>query len=304
MTDQMKYALILNPSAGRGKAARLEAALRTRLKEVLGDVSYFRTHHPNHARELARQIRDDYDVIIAAGGDGTVHEVVNGMMGGRAMLAVVPIGSGNDFVKMLNLPLDPDAAVEVIRNNRQMKIDIGKVGEEYFPNGLGIGFDAWVVRESTKVKRLRGFLIYLYSVIKTIFFYRNEPVEFHANGEVREKEIFLIAVGNGVAMGGGFYLTPDARINDGLFDVCIIHALKKREAFQNLPKALNGSHVYMKQVEMLRTDRLKIVSEKGIAAHADGELLGMELKELDISLLPGALKVIYRPTEQDEAADG
>ncbi len=304
MTNKLQYALILNPAAGRGKGARLEEFLRNRLKEAFGEAAYFRTHHPNHAREIAQHIRDEYHVIIAAGGDGTVHEVVNGMVGGRASLAVIPIGSGNDFVKMLNLPLDPEAAIQVIRNNRRMKIDIGKVGEEYFPNGLGIGFDAWVVKESSKVKRLRGFLIYLYSVIKTIFIYRNEPVEFHANGEVRKKDIFLIAVGNGVAMGGGFYLTPDARINDGLFDVCIIHALKKREAFQNLPKAINGSHTSMGQVEMLRTDRLKIVSDKGIAAHADGELLGMELKELDISLQPAALEVIYHPTAQGEAANG
>jgi len=303
MTNKLKYALILNPAAGRGKGVQLEDSLRTRLGEVFGEVAHFRTQHPEHAREIANRIRNEFEVIIAAGGDGTVHEVVNGMMGGRATLAVIPIGSGNDFVKMLNLPLDPEAAIQVIRNNHRMKIDIGKVGEGYFPNGLGIGFDAWVVRESSKVKRLRGFLIYLYSVIKTIFIYRNEPVKFHANGQVRNKDIFLIAVGNGVAMGGGFYLTPDARINDGLFDVCIIHALRKREAFQNLPKAINGSHITMPQVEMLRTDRLKIVSEKGIAAHADGELLGMELKELDISLEPAALEVIYHPTGQDNAAD-
>ncbi len=232
-----------------------------------------------------------------------MHEVVNGMMGGKAVLAVIPIGSGNDFVKMFNLPADVGQAVEIICRNNRMRIDVGKVGDVIFPNGLGIGFDAWVVRESLKVKRLRGFLIYLYSVLKTLFLYKNEPVTFSANGSVEEKKIFLIAVGNGVAMGGGFYLTPQAAIDDGKFDVCIIRALKKREALINLPKALNGSHTSIKQVQMLRTDKLKITSEKGIAVHADGELLGMNLKELDISILPNALEVIYNPKEQDWQAN-
>ena len=107
------------------------------------------------------KLKNKADVIIAAGGDGTVHEVVNGMLGGTAALAVIPIGSGNDFVKMLDLPKEPDEAIEVIRQNQRKKIDIGKINGNYFPNGVGIGFDAWVVREGKKVRHLRGFLIYL-----------------------------------------------------------------------------------------------------------------------------------------------
>ncbi len=298
--DMKKYLLILNPMAGRGKGQRLYPQIERWLHAQLGEVDVQLTRYSGHARELAAQFRDAYDVLIAAGGDGTVHEVVNGMMGGKATLAVIPIGSGNDFVKMLHLPLEPQEAIRVIARNQRMKVDVGKVGDRYFPNGLGIGFDAWVVRESKKVKHLRGFLIYLYSVLKTTFLYRNQRVLLEVDGKRSEHDIFLIAVGNGKAMGGGFYLTPHANIQDGLFDVCIIHALTKKDIFLNLPKATKGEHLDMPQVEMFRTAQLKVSTPEGIAAHADGELLGMELKELDVSLLPAALEVIYQPSADKE----
>ncbi len=290
------YALILNPKSGRGKGRRFEHEIHAELERRVGEVKLFITQYPGHAKEIADQIKNDYSVIIAAGGDGTIHEVVNGMMYGKAALAVIPTGSGNDFVKMLDIPLDYLAAIDIILRDVRMKIDVGKVGEVYFPNGLGIGFDAWVVRESMKIKRLRGFFIYLYSVLKTVFMYRNQKLRIEMNGTTQEKNIFLIAVGNGVAMGGGFFLTPDAVIDDGAFDVCIIRALNKKEIFLNLPKALNGKHVSMKQVEMIRTDALTIRSQEGIAAHADGELMGMNLTELEVTMLPSVLEVVSNST--------
>ena len=294
-----QYALILNPISGRGKGKRLAESIKGKLEAVFPGLVYFETEYPGHAREIAARIKNDFEVIIAGGGDGTVHETVNGMIGGSATLAVIPIGSGNDFVKMLSLPKDPEQAIEVIRQNHRRKIDLGKMNDTIFPNGLGIGFDAWVVRESMKVKRLRGILIYLYAVLKTVFSYPNQTVTFSANGKTETKRIFLIAVGNGRAMGGGFFLTPEARIDDALFDVCIIHALKKREVFWHLPKVFWGGHVKIHQVQMLRTASLKIESGPGIAAHADGELLGMNLNTLNISILPTALKVIYKPSDEE-----
>jgi len=288
-----KYAIILNPRAGRGKAATKEQELLKIFRTEIGSYDLFRTEYPNHAKEIAAGLKNDYSVIIAVGGDGTVHETVNGMMGGKAALGAIPLGSGNDFIKMLNLPKSFSGILEVIRQNKRKKIDIGKIGESYFPNGLGIGFDALVTKESKEVKKLRGFLIYLYAVLKTVFSYHNELITFSANGKSEQREIFLIAVGNGKAEGGGFYLTPAAEFDDGLLDVCIIRGLSKREIFKYLPKAMNGKHVHLEQVEMLRTNQLQILSENGIAAHADGELLGLDLKRLDISLLPLALEVIY-----------
>jgi len=288
-----KYALILNPMAGREKGRKCEPEILAQVEKVLGDIDVYHTESTGHAQQISNDIKNNYSVIIVAGGDGTIHEVVNGMIHGNAALAVIPIGSGNDFIKMLNLPENINESIQIIKRNKRKRIDIGKIGERYFPNGLGIGFDAWVVKESKKVKRLRGFFIYLYAVLKTVFSFKNETISFYANGKTELKDIFLIAVGNGKAMGGGFYLNPEAIIDDGKFDVCIIHALKKREVFLHLPKTLKGKHTQLKQVETLRTDRLEIKSEKGIAVQADGELLGFDFKEINISILPKALEVVY-----------
>jgi YegS/Rv2252/BmrU family lipid kinase len=291
-----KYAIILNPQAGRGKGRKFQDILSVKARKSLGSVEIFQTEYSGHAKKIANHIKNDYSVIIAAGGDGTIHEIVNGMMHGSAALAAIPIGSGNDFVKMLDLPGELEKAIEVIKQNNRKKIDVGRVGDLYFPNGLGIGFDAWVVKESLKIKRLRGFLIYLYAVMKTVFSYENETITFQANDKTENKEIFLIAIGNGKAMGGGFFLTPNAEIDDGEFDVCIIHALKKREVFMNLPKAISGAHINLPQVQMLRTDQLKIESDNGIAVHADGELVGLNEKKLDVTILPSSLEVVYNQT--------
>jgi diacylglycerol kinase (ATP) len=287
------YALILNPMAGRGKGRKLAKDIISKVNRKLGQVEVFFTEYAGHAKQIAHQIKNDYSVIIVAGGDGTIHETVNGMINGKAVLSVIPIGSGNDFVRMLNIPRNIDEAIAVIQNGKKMWIDIGKIGDRYFPNGIGIGFDAWVVKESMKIKKLRGFMIYLYSVLKTVFSFKNEFVTFYSNGKTEQKNIFLIAVGNGKAMGGGFFLNPEAKINDGKFDVCIINALSKKEVFLNLPKAVKGAHTHLPQVTTLQTEQLKIFSDKGIAVHADGELLGVDLKEVNISILPNALEVIH-----------
>jgi YegS/Rv2252/BmrU family lipid kinase len=289
----MTYALIYNPSAGRGKAARSEAKIRKILQEKIESFRFFRTEYPGHAEKLANEIKKKVDVIIVGGGDGTVHEVVNGMMGGSAVLGVIPIGSGNDFVKMFSLPKVPEKAIDIIFKNQRKKIDVGKINDSYFSNGVGIGFDAWVVRESKNVKRLRGFLIYLYAVLKTVFKYQNESIQLSFEGKSESRDIFLMAFGNGKAMGGGFFLTPEAEIDDGKLDICLITPLKKGEVFRHLPKVLNGRHISMKQVQMLRCKDMAITSKRGIAVHADGELLGMNLKKINISIMPKAIEVIY-----------
>jgi len=292
-----QYALILNPYAGRGKARQIEEKIISLLKNEIGNFAYFKTKYRGHAEQIAAEIKDKFEVIIAGGGDGTVHEIVNGMMGGSATLAVLPIGSGNDFAKMLNLPKNLQKTVQVIKANRSKRIDIGKINDRLFPNGLGIGFDAWVVQESYKIKKLRGFFIYLYAVLKTALNYKNQKITITFDKQSEEKEIFMIAIGNGKAMGGGFYLTPNAMIDDGVFDVCVIHSLRKNEIFLNLPKVLFGKHIYMKQVNMLKCNELKIQSRDGIAVHADGELLGLNFKDIQVSIVPAALEVIYHPDE-------
>jgi len=291
----MKYAMILNPVAGRGAVRKAMERLIKISRQHWPNAEILISEYPKHAIQLASQMASRCDVVIAVGGDGTVHEVVNGMIksNGNAVLGVIPIGSGNDFIKNLKIPLEFEEALEVIRRGDVTRIDVGKVNDRYFSNGLGIGFDAHVVEESMKIKKLRGFAIYLVAVLKTLNYYQNRKVHFRIGDRHSEKEIFMISFGNGVAQGGGFYLTPDAKINDGLLDICIIHALGKLKALIHLPKAIKGKHHTLEQVQFFKTKEAIITTTEGIGAHADGELVSMNLKEIRISVVPNALKVIH-----------
>jgi YegS/Rv2252/BmrU family lipid kinase len=281
----MTYHLILNPAAGRGTAGKSEAELAKELKDQLGDRG--------HATQIANELKNENAVIITAGGDGTIYETVNGLVGGACTLGIIPIGSGNDFIKMLKLPLDIRSAIEVIKRRNTMIIDIGTVGEGYFTNGLGMGFDAEVVIETQKVKRLRGFFIYLYSVFRTLTHYKNRIVTISIDGKTETREVFMISVGNGECFGGGFYLTPGAEINDGILDLCIFRGLSRKEVLMHLPKALSGKHIHLPQVECLRAKNIIVEAAEGIPVHADGELLSSNLTRVEVGVLHGALNVIH-----------
>ncbi|RMG66687.1 MAG: diacylglycerol kinase family lipid kinase [Calditrichaeota bacterium] len=296
------YLLIANPVAGRGRARKLIDPLRREVTARLGEGEVVLTQFRGHACQLARQAKHSGRLVIAAGGDGTIHEVVNGLVGGNCRLAIIPIGSGNDFVKMLNLPLRYQEAVKIIQAHRTCRVDVGRVNNLFFPNGLGVGFDAMVVKQVERIRWLKGFPLYLLGVLRTLVSYRNRRIRLiWEDGRQEERCIFLLAVGNGRAMGGGFYLTPKASLSDGLLDVCVIRSLSRREALINLPRALNGSLAELPQVSMAQVRRLRICSEQGVPVHADGELVGLSLQELDIEVLPAALEVVHNLHGQEKA---
>jgi len=289
----MEYHLILNPAAGWGAGQKSESYLLKSFETHFPGFHFHKTNARGHATEIAHKLKDAQAVLIAAGGDGTVHEVVNGMMPGNCVLGVIPVGSGNDFIKMLNIPLDLRSAIGVIRNGKAMLIDIGKVNDSYFSNGLGMGFDAVVVMETSKRKFARGFFIYLFSVFRALKYYQNKTVTLHLNGTIETRDVLMVNVGNGAVLGGGFRLFPDAKIADGKLEVCIFDGLTKREIIMNLPKAISGKHIHLPQVEMHKADHLLVKSDEGIAIHSDGELISSNLKEIEIQVVPRALKVIH-----------
>jgi YegS/Rv2252/BmrU family lipid kinase len=256
------------------------------------DYDLVYTNRPGDAINFAAEARNNFDCIVAIGGDGTINEIVNGLIGGSAKLGIIPVGSGNDFVRALKIPLRVTDALDILIAMKSRSIDIGKAGDRYFQNGLGIGFDAWVVEKTLKVKKLRGTAIYLYSVLKTIYTYKPPVVHLQYNQVNRTEKFYMITVGNGVSLGGGFKLTPNALLDDGMFDLNIIRDLKKWEIYQNLLGVFSGKHIYLEQVTTGRTDHLKIQSEEGFAAHVDGELVSLNLNSLDVHLLPKALNVV------------
>lgn len=288
----MNYFFIVNPVSGRGKGKVLGERLIDRLKRLSIDFEIHWTERPGHAIELAEQGAKSHAVVVSVGGDGTLNEVVNGLAGQQAALGVIPVGSGNDFARAVGIPFRFEEALEILLQGRKKTIDLGKANERFFHNGVGIGFDAWVVHTSLGVKRLRGNAIYLYSVLSTLKNYQPVPLELSFNGSVKVDDYFMVSVGNGVSMGGGFYLTPDAEINDGLFDLCLIQNMPVVSILKNLIKVYSGKHKDDPRVEMHRTDRLTITGRQPFAVHVDGELLSLKVEKLEIEIIPRGLEVI------------
>ncbi len=288
----MNYCFIVNPASGRGKGLGVGRELEERLQYLNLDYQVLYTKAPGHAIELAQTAQEKFECVVAVGGDGTLNEVVNGLGQSGCTLGLLPVGSGNDFARAVSLETKLDVALNKLLRGRIRAVDLGKVNERYFHNGVGVGFDAHVVHTSLKVKRLRGNAIYLYSVLRTLFKYRPVSLAMEFNNQTHTSDYFMVTVGNGMSLGGGFYLTPDAQIDDGLFDLCLIQNMPMPSVLRNLLKVYSGKHKEDPRVEIVRTENLKIRSHEPFAVHVDGELLGMDLTALNVEIIPKALNVI------------
>ena len=288
----MKIKLILNPTAGRRKAKRAIPVIKHIFKDRGADFEMGITQRPGEATDLSREAsRRDFRIIVAVGGDGTINEVANGIIGSSSILGVIPLGLGNDFASVINMPSNLKQACRVICDGPTREIDVGRINNRYFVNGVGIGFDAWVARES---QRIRWFflpkLIYLLAVIKMLFRYKPVSIKISLADTMLERKVLLIALGNGKSSGGGFLLTPEAKLDDGLIDACVIDDVARLKLLIDLPKTLKGTHKSLPYVTTFKTKKLTIHSSSLLLAHVDGEIL--ESSDYQIEILPRRLKVI------------
>jgi len=296
--------VILNPIAGRGYGARSEANLRRYLSAEGVDFELVRTQGPGHAIELAAEAANgEFDVIVAAGGDGTTHEVVNGLMGASGAhgdvvgtLGVLPVGSGSDFANAMGIPPDLAGACRQLAQGQTRLVDVCRVTVDaqpprYFDNTVNIGFGGTVTFEAQKVKWVRGKALYLPVVLKTIFLSNAPNVTIAFDGQAMTLPAAMICVGNGPREGGGFYSTPNAQPDDGLLDVCIVREMGRLAMLGFVPRFMNGSHVGQAAVTMARTESLVVTSPDPLIAHADGEVLCTAAHRLAFDVLPRKLRV-------------
>jgi YegS/Rv2252/BmrU family lipid kinase len=300
-----KAKIILNPMADMGNAWRVANDLRPIVSEH-GGVDWAGTVYPTHATELARQAGlDGYDMVIAMGGDGTVHEVVNGLMQvpteKRPALGVVPVGSGNDFAHALGVPLKADHALAHALKGEISAVDLclmtdANGRQEYFDNTAGVGFDTVVTIRSHKLPVLRGFLMYLVAVIQTIIM-NHWPIKMKIETDVEkiEQENLLVALCNGPREGGGFLLVPDAKIDDGLLNFAMIAYCDRFTMFRLVPEVMKGTHGKFKQVRFGSCRKMTLTSDMPLYVHLDGEVFtsfGSNLKGVTFEMCPSALKVV------------
>lgn len=296
--------LVLNPIAGRGAGERLWPKLAADLGALGLAFDAVVTEGPGHATVLAREaVAQGKGTVVAVGGDGTANEVLNGLMqagDGRkdVALGILPIGTGNDLAFGAELSLDLDEACKLLARGERRRIDVGCVqadGEQplYFANGVGLGFDAMVNIESRKLKRLRGFLVYLVAVFRTMAFYYHAPqTRICVDGVETEQLSLMVSVMNGCRVGGGFYVTPGSRMDDGLLDLCIAGSLKRPEMVAFVPRFMRGSHVTDRRITMTQGRRVSVSSETPWAGHVDGEIYGVGGQRFEIELTPQRLYLI------------
>jgi len=286
------YKFIVNPTASRGKGISMGQWLEEECPKRNLDFDIQYTTRPGIAADMAAGSVSKFETIIAVGGDGTLQEVINGLMEADVKVGIIPVGTGNDFIRVVNIPLQPGEALNNVVSGNTKLIDTGRINNRIFHNAVGIGFDAWAVYESLKIKKLRGHAVYLYAILKTILTYKAPVMELRYNDKTITEKLLLTAIGNGTCVGGGIKMTPFAKIDDGLLDLTIIQDVNKLKMLQNLAKTYSGEHVKMPQVTVDTSKSIVIRSEEELAVHADGELIGCNLKEVKINILPKAIKFV------------
>jgi len=295
MTER-KMLLIVNQTAKHGVAETLTPVIEQLLHSVPHDTVC--TAHPGHAAELAESA-EGYEAIIAVGGDGTVHEVINGIMrkpeGSRPAFGLIPTGSGNDSRRTLGIPDDVSNATLLLASGIRRRFDVGVCNGTYFSNSFAAGLDARVTATAVEFKvttRRSGLWLYLTAVLHVLFReLKSQRVTLCWDGTTtEERDVLIVAATIGKTYGGGFFITPNAVPDDGLLDTCIIDPLSLPQALARLPFVVMGKHTTMKPVHMARARTLVIDSDEPLPAQMDGEVaVGCHF---EVSILPQALECI------------
>jgi len=292
----MKIKFILNPAAINGRA---ETIFWPRVEKFFQErnIAYEmeKTHEAGHATRISkRAVEQGFETIVAVGGDGTANEVMNGIVGSQVAFGIIPCGVGNDFVKMLGLSINNlEAACQVVADGFTKKIDIGIINGKYFLNMVGIGFDGEVAERKAKTpKYIHGFYAYLIQILPVLFFYQPKRVKMKMGGVSLEADILLLTIGNGRYSGGGFKLTPQAELDDGLLDICLSKYPGRWSVLWSIPKVPKGEHVNLPFATMFRATEISVSSETPLAAHIDGEVV--KETEYNIKLLPRVLNLLVK----------
>lgn len=292
--------LFLNPAAGRGRAGKRQSTIVNILSSAGIELHL---HNSDSVGDLeskvAAAVRDGARRIVVAGGDGSIHEAVNGIMsgGGEAALGVIPTGTGNDFAKACDISLDWEHATHLLAERMQSLpanryVDIGRCNERFFANGAGIGFDAKVNRVARTIRLPIGDLVYLLAIFRTMIDGIATPeVYLKADDFEWRGAVTLANVSNGPWVGGMFHIAPPAKNTDGWFDLVLAKPVSRRRILALLPKLMQGSHLAESDVEHRRVRRISVTADEAMPSHLDGEVQPMQT-EFEIELLPGALRLL------------
>lgn len=292
----MTIAVVANPEAGRGKGARLIPRVDALLDSLGLDYRLHVSETPEDPERLSRQAaREGAEIVAALGGDGHAGACANGIVGTGASLALIPAGTGNDFARHLGLDRkDPLGAARLLVSPVTRSIDLGHVDTaeraRYYLNVAGAGFDSEVNAHANRVRMLSGTPKYIYSTFVTLARYTAGRFEVRVDGEDHSLPAMMIAVANATSYGGGMLVCPDARVDDGALDVCVIGKVSKWDFVRTFPKVFKGRHVDHPAVRMLRGEKVEISGDRPFLVYADGELVGS--LPATFTVLPQSIRVV------------
>ena len=288
----MRLTILHNPAAGRRKGARRFSQAIEALRRAGVEPRVHESHSPEHLVELARRAAEDRpDAVVSAGGDGTHHYVINGLVGSDVPLGILSLGSGNDFARGLGIPVEASAAAGALLHGLPRSIDLARVGSTVYGGIAGVGFDSVVTRfANERVRWVRGAPAYAWAILRCLKFYRPYRLEIRSNGREYSGDVIFVTIGNSVSYGGGVMMAPRARLDDGMLDVCIVPAMGKLELLRWIPSAYRGEHLAHPRIQYFQASQVILSSPSRLELFGDGEF--MQELPAAIEAVPRALRVI------------
>lgn len=288
---------MVNPAAGFGKGAKIvgevEKFLRT---HHLPYESFFTKKGQNAKVIVKRRLDETFTDLVVIGGDGTLNDAINGIGGNKHVVVnIISTGTGNDFIKSVEVGNNFIQQLDTLLHGVEKTIDLGVCNDRLFHNGVGLGFDGQIVADMKQKGRpwlLWGYGAYLYRVLRILSSYQEKELSFTIDGKHFKKKVLLLTIANGTTFGGGFKLTPDAKVDDGLLEVCLIEKLMPWNRFMNLGKLGSGKHGKLSEVTFYKAIEVTIAPDKKQWMHIDGELMGHPPFEVKVE--KQALKVRVR----------
>ena len=285
-----KITFIINPISGHGKKKIVEKNIEAYLSPHFNiDIQY--TKAPKHATELSQKASESSDIVVAVGGDGSIHEVGQALVGGHTKLGIIPMGSGNGLARHLKIPLNIKKAIEILNQNYYQNIDVLDFGDIYGLNVSGMGFDAHIAHEFSNYGK-RGFLSYIKLSFREFLEYQTQDYYIQIDDNQRfNTNAFLISLANSSQFGNNAYIAPKAQIDDGYFELVILSSIKKRMAANIGLKLFTKKIDQSKYIDIIKCKKLNISSNSQFAFHIDGEDMGVK-NQIAVQIKPSSLKVI------------
>ncbi|GAA3964146.1 diacylglycerol/lipid kinase family protein [Mucilaginibacter dorajii] len=284
---------IINPISGGKKKDGVPDLIDQNLDKKVFDYDVIFTDGVSHARQIAAEAAGKYDEVVAVGGDGTVNEIASAIVGSTTALGVVPFGSGNGLARFLSIPMNTADSIKALSAYKVESIDSGQMNGQPFFNMAGMGFDAHIAEVFSHGKK-RGFLTYIKSTMQEIASYKPQLYRIEIDGTMYEREAFIVSIANSSQWGNDVHISPNASVQDGLLDVCII----RKFPVWRLPEI--GARLMFKTIEssryieIIRGKQINVTRENEGPIHLDGEPQIMQAN-LNINIIPGSLKIIVGP---------